>query len=479
VQIDKDKSIEGLPAFPDAPPPVWIIGSGMTSPIAKDGEMIAGVPGTLDLCEILIDALATNGELLTERLTRLKEAPRDTKDLIDLYSDACSAHRASDTLEHNIRRAVLQAAPSGKDQRLVPILTPEALERTVGVTGNVSYPWSVRRGIARLVDLITAHPNKSGHAIITTNFDPLISVAFNLNRAPHVRFSSDSDYPIDYFAASVPVVYHVHGYWARGTLLNLKDELEPKRRARLNASLTTLLSERQIYILGYSGWDDVVMTALNQALARGSRVDWLCYSRGEAFIEEMRRIRERLDVPGAKLRFVEGVDGDDYLDDAAAYMDKRNERTGRSRADDAAEFDKQKQRLEHEKLDLDNRLQEAYRNTARLESIEAKVDAALAAIPLIPSYLDDLRSKLASVSTALSELEAQFAAQRIDHAAAFASVKASLDAADSHFEILSPLRSQVEKLERHVTYCSDWLSGTRYSLFNGIRPPANPPAPPH
>jgi hypothetical protein len=467
--IELKRSLDQMPIDDDLPP-IWIIGSGMTVPTTIDGSKINGVPGTRQLCEILIDRVNTPSEKddFKQRLLNLHDAsshpsagmqttgagasPKAVESrLVELYHDVCTSLRASDRLESSIRKAVLRATNPPPPERVM--LVPDQLEHSVGVPGNVpgfsiqgkNYTWSVRPGIRKLVEFIEAHPSQSRHAIVTTNFDPLISVAFNEAGVPHVRFSIDSDYPISYVAAYVPVVYHIHGYWARGQLLNLKGELAADEREKLSASLTDLFRDRRVYVLGYSGWDDVVMTALRAALAGSTRVDWLCHSDGKAFKQESEAIFEKLDVVGGKLRFVEGVNGDEYLRKAVATLPP-NDRSIRVKNEILD--------LERRRIELENRIKELERSLDKLQTLEDKVDAALARIPTATDYLNQAQASMTAFSNTTEDFRDKFEQHQKVQA--------------ERFNNLENLLSDTRK---HSEFASTWLNRATWSRLNGLRPP--------
>jgi hypothetical protein len=415
--IDVARSLEQMQTNErNEPPPIWIVGSGMTVP-TRTGE--PGVPGTRELCKFLIESIKDPAErgrfesrfidLRIAAETRqleptVKPPPSQSVGplLVELYHDVCASLHTSDRLEPSIRKAVVYATEDPQAALEKIRLTTDELERSVGVPGNVpgagGVPWHVRSGIRALVRFIVGHPAKSGHAIVTTNFDPLISVAFNEDRIPHVRFSIDRDYPIDYIAASVPVVYHVHGYWARGKLLNLKGDLSANTRAKLGASLNDLLRGRHVYVLGYSGWDDVVMHALSGALAGTARVDWLCHSKGSEFVDDKARIEARLGG-GSELRFVEGVDGDEYSRGAASLTNPLN---------------------------------------LEIRALEDRRDA--------------LRSEVANLQTKVDLLN-------------------DLPNASELLDRLKRIEASATTTQAHARYSSEWLQDARYSVLNGLRPP--------
>lgn len=124
--------------------------------------------------------------------------------------------------------------------------------------------------------------------VITTNFDNLLSRALNLfGNEPLVFDHPNSLERINSSVKDKIQIVHVHGSYRFYDCCNLGFEIED--RANSNTTyyssvfnyLMNVLSENSPLIIGYSGWNDVVLRALKQRLKSGVGYHyfWFCYDK--------------------------------------------------------------------------------------------------------------------------------------------------------------------------------------------------------
>lgn len=133
--------------------------------------------------------------------------------------------------------------------------------------------WHLPRGVRALGRLAARHPERLAGPILTTNFDPLISLAIRdagrhcssrtIDQDGRIRGPADTGGGVE--------VVHLHGYWRDSLTLHLSHHLDAER-PDLQESLRTLLHQKTLLVAAYSGWNDVFMKALEQAL-RGRSLD--------------------------------------------------------------------------------------------------------------------------------------------------------------------------------------------------------------
>lgn len=114
-------------------------------------------------------------------------------------------------------------------------------------------------------------------SIFTTNFDPLLERAL-LFAGLDVAVAADPEVVRKLAATSAPVVYKVHGDYL---LTNHKHTVEETRALAeaMKARLVESLQERSILVIGHSGSDHSIMTALQEGLVHSDSTEvlWVLY----------------------------------------------------------------------------------------------------------------------------------------------------------------------------------------------------------
>jgi hypothetical protein len=158
-----------------------------------------------------------------------------------------------DAVNDVIAKAVLQARkagvgdlPAGKDGE------PDGWNIPIGTTG--------------LGELVTRGGEKFLGPILTTNFDPLISLAIRKSGGRAGRRVLTADGTLAGAAEDedgICNVVHLHGYWRDSETLHTQAQLT-NPRPKLKASLQRLLvaQKRTLIVAAYGGWDDVFTESL-------------------------------------------------------------------------------------------------------------------------------------------------------------------------------------------------------------------------
>lgn len=153
-----------------------------------------------------------------------------------------------------IRRGVLQARRPGRTE--------------VFQGDGVPADWHLPIGTAALGRLLASGDDRFVGPVLTTNFDPLVSLG--IRAAGGVRrlrvIDSDGGLPrsIEIDPGEVDVV-HLHGYWKGASTLHTPAQLTSSR-PKLVGSLRGLLTRCALVVMGYGGWDDVFTAALGDAV---------------------------------------------------------------------------------------------------------------------------------------------------------------------------------------------------------------------
>ncbi|HEY8606136.1 MAG TPA: SIR2 family protein [Noviherbaspirillum sp.] len=287
---------EFLNAVTSAEKPVaFLVGS----PLSWDSS--GGVAGVDEMCEFIRNKVK---ERKSRALPAFESAIKDKRGA-ELYQTALR------WLQGNVSQLavnqVIQDAVRGARQ--------DAAIKEFHEDGEPA-DWHLPVGTIQLAKLVCSYPDEFPGPILTTNFDPLLSLAIRASGGrPHRRIV-DSDGNIGRDAESDPgtrTVAHLHGYWRGSDTLHTPAQLTAAR-PRLKASLQSILRKKTLVVVAYSGWDDVFTTALAELLQDEETpldVLWCFREDSEALIAaHYRRLIERMQPAIARglFRAYGGVD---------------------------------------------------------------------------------------------------------------------------------------------------------------------------
>jgi len=158
-----------------------------------------------------------------------------------------------DAVNEVIAKAVLQARK------------PTAGECPAGSDGQPE-DWNIPAGTTGFAELVTHGEDRFLGPILTTNFDPLISLSIRKSGGRANRRVLFADGTLGGGAEDEPgvrSVVHLHGFWRESDTLHTQAQLT-KSRPKLKASLQRLLvnQRRTLIVAAYGGWDDVFTQAL-------------------------------------------------------------------------------------------------------------------------------------------------------------------------------------------------------------------------
>ncbi|HEX8399290.1 MAG TPA: SIR2 family protein [Pyrinomonadaceae bacterium] len=227
-------------------PVAFLVGSPLS---LKDGTGVPGITTMLDFvrAEILDRASFTLAQF---------ESALSGKDGADAYQTAMKwlgVNAGQDAVNEVIAKAVLQARK------------PASGEFPAGSDGQPE-DWNIPAGTVGLAELVTRGEDRFIGPILTTNFDPLLSLAIRQSGGRASRRVLTADGTLAGAAedeSGVCSVVHLHGFWRDSDTLHTQAQLT-NPRPKLKASLQRLLvaQRRTLIVAAYGGWDDVFTQSL-------------------------------------------------------------------------------------------------------------------------------------------------------------------------------------------------------------------------
>lgn len=257
-------------------PVAFLVGSPLS---LKDG---VGVPGVTEVLDIVRDEIRGR---VAASLPRFESAVCG-KTGGDAYQEAMKwlgSRMGQDAINDVIKTAVLKARKAGVGEPL---------------TGKDGEPddWSIPAGTIGLAELAARGGEKFLGPILTTNFDPLISLAIHKAGGHAVRQVLTGDVTLVGAAAdnsSICSVVHLHGFWRDSDTLHTQAQLT-NSRPKLAKSLQRLLQRRTLIVAAYGGWEDFFTKALIELMNDEQApldVIWCFY---EADAEKVQEKNEKL-----------------------------------------------------------------------------------------------------------------------------------------------------------------------------------------
>ncbi|MDT7555502.1 MAG: hypothetical protein QOI16_4598 [Pseudonocardiales bacterium] len=225
-------------------PVAFLVGA----PLSLNGGV--GVPGVTDMLEFVRQEVQDRAAFSLP----LFETAITGKTGGDAYQEAMKwlgGVMGQDAINNVIKRSVLSARKPGSG------------ELGAGTDGSPD-DWHIPSGTTGLAELSARGGEKFLGPILTTNFDPLISLAIHKSGGHAVRQVLTGDVTLVGAAADNPgisPVVHLHGFWRDSDTLHTQAQLT-NPRPRLAKSLQRLLQRRTLIVAAYGGWDDFFTKAL-------------------------------------------------------------------------------------------------------------------------------------------------------------------------------------------------------------------------
>lgn len=254
---------------------VFLVGS----PLSCTYGDVKGIPGVKDMLELIEAKVSERKRTHDSYHETVGHIQADTEKYQASF-DFLRLNTSPNTVNGIIRSATLQAVSESTQE--IDIKNIEALEN---LQKKVEL-WSIPPATQGLADVLH-FSDKISNIVLTPNFDPLISIALTkLGHSP-TRTVLHGDSNLEQFQSSTNInIVHFHGHWLEADTLHTSDQLTIDRPL-LKQSLTRLLNNKTLVVLGYGGWDDVFTQALFSIIRdNGANFDilWSFYESNEDVI---------------------------------------------------------------------------------------------------------------------------------------------------------------------------------------------------
>ncbi|HEJ7890032.1 TPA: SIR2 family protein [Serratia liquefaciens] len=206
--------------------------------------------------------------------------------------------------------------------------------------------WYIPDGIKKLTSIISSKKIPI-NTILTTNFDPLIEESLRQNNIDYLQTILDSDGKISQTNSSnkdVIRIVHLHGFWEGKDTLHTPDQLVSNRN-NLKASIRELLSNTNLLVLAYGGWDDIFIKSLESIMfdeSAGVNISWAFYESDENIIQG--KYKKLLDIVSpaitkGRFKAYGGVDFKRFLGDLNSKIECAKDSASNSEKEVVSNFE--------------------------------------------------------------------------------------------------------------------------------------------
>ena len=232
---------------------IFLVGSPVTSALPPNSIGVPDVRGVIDLIRQEFDA--TQQAELDKSLSSSR-VPYQAA--FTFLLGRRGQHAANQIIKQAVWRSRSKTSLDTGKQFVPGANTPDEACRALEADLD---GWVLSPAVAAMGDLITRYPDQFGRSVLTTNFDPLISVAVSKSGGHFFRTVLHRDGNLGQTEGTGCHIIHLHGYWYGSDTLHTPRQLN-QERPRLKASLSALAKSRIVVVVGYGGWDDIFSTAL-------------------------------------------------------------------------------------------------------------------------------------------------------------------------------------------------------------------------
>lgn len=250
------------------------------SPLSASSGQTVGIPGVRGVLDIIESRLSEKPKLLELYHKNVSSAQPDT-DRYQSSFDFLSMYTSPNTVNGIIRSATLQAYKGD-----VSDIDINDVTQLIELQNDVRN-WSIPPATKSLSEILLNF-DKASKIALTPNFDPLLSIALEQASYKPARVVLHGDSNLEQFQVSNVNVIHFHGFWVDKDTLHTPAQLTLDRPL-LKQSLTRILSNKTLVVLGYGGWDDIFTQVLFSMISdSGANFDilWAFFESNESTIKQ-------------------------------------------------------------------------------------------------------------------------------------------------------------------------------------------------
>lgn len=285
---------------------VFLFGSPLS---ASSGEHV-GIPGVRGVLDIIETRLSEKPKLLDLYHKNVSSTQPDT-DRYQSSFDFLSMYTSPNTVNGIIRSATIQAYKGD-----VSDVDINDVARLIELQNDVSN-WSIPPATKSLSEILLGF-EKASKIALTPNFDPLLSIALEQASYKPARVVLHGDSNLEQFQVSNVNIIHFHGFWVDTDTLHTPSQLTLDRPL-LKQSLTRILSNKTLVVLGYGGWDDIFTQVLFSMISdSGANFDilWAFFESQESTIKQKyERLLESVSpaIQRGRFKIYGGIDCHNFL----------------------------------------------------------------------------------------------------------------------------------------------------------------------
>ena len=244
---------------------IFLVGSALSRPDHLGAHGVPDVAGMIDL--IRSELTGTDAAPALDHLLASEPSHRHYQEASTLLH----GRRGQEMVNRIVRSAVWRALNTANWPSILPETAPQDADTAVCRTLEQCLDaWVLPSAVDSFGRLLATCADPFGHSVLTTNFDPLIEISVRQHQGNCYRTVLAGDGRLGQTVADGAHVVHLHGYWCGYDTLHTPQQLT-QPRPQLRQSLSHVISNGILVVLGYGGWDDVITTTLAELLTDSTR----------------------------------------------------------------------------------------------------------------------------------------------------------------------------------------------------------------
>ncbi|CAD6879003.1 hypothetical protein [Methylomonas albis] len=284
---------------------VFLLGAPVSAPY--DGSPgIANVDGMVELIE---KEFSEDKTALKSLRDQLEQSSGNAYQIAVNYLIGC---RGQDAVNDLIRAAVVGSCHDST-KLMDELRISNAPEDYAEQLEKNKKAWFIPNCLQDLASLCVKYPDVFGQVQLTTNFDPLLTLAIQNLGGSCYRSILSKDGSLNQVQGDGCHIIHLHGYWRGVDTLHTPRQLN-QPRPKLKASLSDLLRNSIVVPIAYSGWDDVFTRTLIEIVSEDAarpEILWTYYGENDADLMAQNASQFNLFSAGldsGRLNLYKGVD---------------------------------------------------------------------------------------------------------------------------------------------------------------------------